>query len=42
MMHKAKVAVCSESRTKHSVQGEHNEIFFLILKLMVRKATTRL
>ena len=28
MLHKAKVAVCSEIRTKHSMQSEHHEEFF--------------
>jgi len=27
MLYKAKVAVCSEIRTKHSTQGEHYEEF---------------
>jgi hypothetical protein len=31
MMYKAKVAVCSEIRTKHSTQSEHHvEIFNII------------
>jgi len=28
MMYTAKVAVCSEIRTKHSTQSEHHEEFF--------------
>jgi hypothetical protein len=28
MMYKAKVAVCSDIRTKHSTQREHHEQFF--------------
>jgi hypothetical protein len=28
LMYKAKVAVCSETRTKHSTQGEHHVEFF--------------
>ena len=28
MMYKAKVAVCSDNRTKHSSQSEHNVEFF--------------
>jgi hypothetical protein len=28
MMYKAKVAVCSDIRTKHSVQGERHVEFF--------------
>ena len=41
MMYKAKVAVCSDIRTKHSTQsGRHVE--FLMLNLMVRKETARL
>ena len=28
MMYKAKVAVCSDIRTKHSSQSEHNVEFF--------------
>jgi len=30
MLYKAKVAVCSEIRTKHSTQSEHNVEFFNI------------
>jgi hypothetical protein len=29
MMYKAKVAVCSEIRTKHSMQGEHRVEFLI-------------
>jgi hypothetical protein len=39
-MYKAKVAVCSEIRTKHSTQSEHH-VDFLMLNLVVRKETTR-
>ena len=28
MLYKAKVAVCSETRTKHSTQSEHHVEFF--------------
>jgi len=42
MMYTAKVAVCSEIRTKHSTQGEHHVEFFLILSLVVRKEIARL
>ena len=31
MMYKAKVAVCSDIRTKHSTQSEHH-VEFLIIK----------
>jgi hypothetical protein len=37
----AKVAVCSESRTKHSTQSEHH-VKFLMLNLVVSKETARL
>jgi len=40
-MYKAKVAVCSEIRTKHSTQGEHH-VEFLMLNLVVHKQTSRL
>ena len=41
MLYKAKVAVCSDIRTKHSTQSErHVEIW--ILNLAVRKVTARL
>jgi hypothetical protein len=33
MMHKAKTAVCSEIRTKHSAQSEHH-VEFLNVKLV--------
>jgi hypothetical protein len=42
MTYKAKVAVCSEIRTKHSTQSEHHVEFFLLLNLVVRKETARL
>jgi hypothetical protein len=38
MMYKAKVAVCSEIRRKHSPQSEHH-LEFLVLNLVVRKET---
>ena len=41
-MYKAKVAVCSDIRTKHSTQSEHHVEFFLMLNLAVRKETARL
>jgi hypothetical protein len=30
MMYKAKVTVCSETRTKHSTQSEHNVEFLSV------------
>ena len=42
MMYKAKVAVCSEIRTKYSTQSEHYVEFFLMLNLVVPKETARL
>jgi len=30
MTYKAKVAVCSEIRTKHSTQSKHNIEFFIV------------
>jgi len=42
MTYKAKVAVCSEIRRKHSTQSENQVEFFLILSLVVRKETARL
>jgi hypothetical protein len=41
MMYKAKVAVCSEIRTTHLTQSEHN-VECLMLNLMVSKETARL
>jgi len=41
MMYKAKAAVCSEIRTKHSAQSEHH-VEFWMLNLVVRKETTKL
>jgi hypothetical protein len=41
MLYKAKVAVCSEIRTKLSTQSEHHVEFFM-LNLVVRKETARL
>ena len=42
MMYKAKVAVRSEIRTKHSTQSEHHVEFFNVFNLVVRKETARL
>jgi len=42
MLYKAKVAVCSQIRTKHSTQCEHHVEFFLILNLVVRREIARL
>jgi hypothetical protein len=41
MLYKAKVAVCSQIHTKHSMQSEHN-LEILMLNLVVRKETARL
>jgi len=41
MMYKAKVAVCSEIRTKHSTQSEQN-VEVLNVNLVVRKETARI
>jgi len=41
MMYKAKMAVCSEIRTKQSTQSEHRVEFWL-LNLAVGKETDRL
>jgi hypothetical protein len=41
MMYKAKVAVCSEIRKKHSTQSEHY-VEILILNLVERRETARL
>ena len=38
MMYKAKVAVCSDIRTKHSTQSERHKNS-LMLNLVVRKVT---
>jgi len=40
MMYKAKTAVCSEIRTKHSMQSDHH-VAFLMLNLVVRKEIAR-
>jgi hypothetical protein len=40
-MYKAKVAVCSEIRTKHSTQSEYR-VEFLMLNLVKLKETARL
>jgi hypothetical protein len=40
-MYKAKAAVCSEVRTKHSTRSERH-IEFWMLNLVVRKETARL
>jgi len=42
MTYKAKVALCSEIRTKYSRQSEHHVEFFLILNLVVPKETAKL
>jgi hypothetical protein len=41
MTYKAKAAVCSEIRTKHSTQSEHH-VEFVMLNLVVSKETARL
>jgi hypothetical protein len=41
MTYKAKAAVCSEIRTKHSTQSEHH-VEILNVNLVVRKETARL
>jgi len=41
MMYKAKVAVCSEIRTKHSKQNEHHVEIWMV-NLVVRQETARL
>ena len=40
MMYKAKVAVCSDMRTKYSTQSERY-VEILMLNLVVRKETAR-
>jgi hypothetical protein len=40
-MYKAKVAVCSDLRTKHSTQSEHH-VEFLNVEIGGRKETARL
>ena len=40
MMYKAKVAVCSDIRTKNPTQSERR-VEFWMLKLVVRKVTAR-
>ena len=40
MMYKAKVAVCSDIRTKHSTQSKHH-VEIWMLNLVVRKVTAR-
>jgi hypothetical protein len=42
MFYKAKVAVCSESRTKHINAMWEPRRIFLMLNLVVRKVTARL
>ena len=39
MMYKARVAVCSDTRTKHSTQSERHAEF--LINLVVRKETAR-
>ena len=41
MMYKAKIAVCSDIRTKQSTQSEHN-VDFWMLNLVERKETAGL
>ena len=41
MLYKAKVAVCSDIRTKHSTQSERH-VEFLNVNLVVRKETAGL
>ena len=41
MTYTAKVAVCSEIRTEHSMQSEHH-VEFLNVNLVVRKEAARL
>jgi len=41
MTYEAKVAVCSDIPTKHSMQSEHH-VEFLMLTLVVRRETARL
>ena len=41
MMYKAKVAVCSDIRTKHTSQSERH-VEFLTLNLVLRKVTAKL
>ena len=41
MIYKAKVALCSEIRTKHSAQGEHYVEFWNV-NLLLRKETARI
>ena len=41
MLYEAKVAVCSDIRTKHSTQNEHHENFWK-LNLVERKEIARL
>ena len=40
-MYKTKVDVCSEMRTKHSIQFEHR-VEFSLLNMVVRKETAKL
>ena len=40
MMYKAKVAVCSDTRAKHSTQSERH-VEFLNVNLVVHKETAR-
>jgi hypothetical protein len=40
-MYKAKVAVCSDIRTKHSTQSERHVEFLNVKTLVVRKETAR-
>jgi hypothetical protein len=42
MMYKAKAAVCSQIRTKHSTQSEHHVEFLKVKNQVARKETARL
>ena len=42
MMYKAKVAVRSDIRTKHSTQSERHVEFLNVIPFVVRKETARL
>ena len=39
MLYKAKAAVCSEIRTKHSTQSEHHAEFWMLNLMVVREET---
>ena len=42
MMYKAKVADCSDIRTKHSTQSERHVEFLNVINLVERRETARL